>query len=168
MKLTGLHKIGNKCESQIIVNQNSEMKVKACNLKTKYSPMKNAVLLVGFFLIMVLYNSCSSFFNNATQYVRVKMKNNTQRSVNIWVDGETMGTSNLLAPQEIREKVVTLIFHADPESDFANPESFTVYAGHEGQTLNLVVCEIDYWQKNNGKTIDYGIEFNSDGSFTGF
>jgi hypothetical protein len=128
--------------------------------------MKNlriAAILTG---ILISLSACTEYKVVAHQKVRIQLKNNTEKSVNLWVSGEELGASNLVEPQGIRETLITLTF--DVTGTFANPQHFTTYAGLKDETFNIVETSVDYWEEYNTKERLIKLQFNPDGSFSGF
>ena len=130
--------------------------------------MKNLKILSFLLVIMVFFHSCLAIDDiERKQTVRVQLKNNTSNTINLWVEGESMGASNLVEPQGIRESVIIITFHVTAD-EYANPARFSINAGYNGEPLQSTICSIDYEPSYNKLERIYPAQFNSDGSFSGF
>lgn len=130
--------------------------------------MKNLAIPSFLIVLMIYLQACLAIDDNVVkQTVRIKFKNNTNKTINLWVDGESMDASNLTEPQGIREVLKVITFHVSNE-EYANPVGFSVYAGYNGETLNTYYCTFNYDPIYNKIENIYPIQFNQDGSFSGF
>lgn len=124
------------------------------------------IIKVAFMLFAVIAfcNSCADI-TKVVQRISVNMKNNSGKSVHMWISiEEDVNSNNLLTTGEIRQKVLSFEFEGDRENQ--NPMEFVVCAGENSQSYVIIQISVDYWKANDGKTIDYNIQYNSDGSFT--
>ncbi|KAF0197812.1 MAG: hypothetical protein FD166_1712 [Bacteroidetes bacterium] len=130
--------------------------------------MKNLKVFTFLLIVMIYLPSCLGLDEVVyKQSVRVRLKNNTNNTINLWVEGESMNAANLVEPQAIRESVITISFNVTND-EFANPARFSVNAGFNGEAIQSTICTIDYDPTYNKQERIYPVQFNSDGAFSGF